>query len=37
MIYNDAYSGFAATRHPAILGSAVREGWPGKSPTSTIM
>jgi PAS domain S-box-containing protein len=28
MIYNDAYSGFAAGRHPALLGSRVREGWP---------
>jgi hypothetical protein len=28
MIYNDAYSGFAAGRHPAILGAKVREGWP---------
>jgi PAS domain S-box-containing protein len=28
MIYNDAYSKFAGTRHPALLGSAVREGWP---------
>jgi PAS domain S-box-containing protein len=28
MIYNDAYSGFAAARHPRLLGSAVREGWP---------
>jgi PAS domain S-box-containing protein len=28
MIYNDAYSGFAAARHPALLGSKVREGWP---------
>jgi PAS domain S-box-containing protein len=28
MIYNDAYSVFAAARHPRLLGSAVREGWP---------
>jgi PAS domain S-box-containing protein len=28
MIYNDAYSGFAAQRHPQLLGSKVREGWP---------
>jgi PAS domain S-box-containing protein len=28
MIYNDAYSGFAGGRHPSLLGSAVREGWP---------
>ena len=28
MIYNDAYSGFAGGRHPRLLGSAVREGWP---------
>jgi PAS domain S-box-containing protein len=28
MIYNDAYSGFAASRHPDLLGSPVREGWP---------
>ncbi len=28
MIYNDAYSGFAAARHPTVLGSKVREGWP---------
>ncbi len=28
MIYNDAYSGFAAGRHPSLLGSKVREGWP---------
>ena len=27
MIYNDAYSGFAESRHPALLGSKVREGW----------
>lgn len=27
MIYNDAYSGFAGGRHPALLGSNVREGW----------
>ncbi|HEX2940394.1 MAG TPA: hypothetical protein VHO91_05045, partial [Rhodopila sp.] len=28
MIYNDAYSGFAGGRHPKLLGSRVREGWP---------
>jgi len=28
MIYNDAYSVFAGRRHPQILGSKVREGWP---------
>ena len=28
MIYNDAYSGFAGGRHPQLLGSVVREGWP---------
>lgn len=28
MIYNDAYSGFAGGRHPRLLGSRVREGWP---------
>jgi PAS domain S-box-containing protein len=28
MIYNDAYSVFAGGRHPALLGSRVREGWP---------
>ncbi|KRB53413.1 histidine kinase [Rhizobium sp. Root708] len=28
MIYNDAYSIFAGGRHPALLGSKVREGWP---------
>jgi PAS domain S-box-containing protein len=28
MIYNDAYSGFAGGRHPRLLGSAVRQGWP---------
>jgi signal transduction histidine kinase len=28
MIYNEAYSGFAGARHPQLLGSAVREGWP---------
>ncbi|MGF6710843.1 signal transduction histidine kinase [Luteibacter sp. W1I16] len=27
MIYNDAYSVFAGNRHPALLGSEVREGW----------
>jgi PAS domain S-box-containing protein len=28
MIYNDAYSIFAGGRHPRLLGSNVREGWP---------
>ncbi|MGO4439792.1 PAS domain S-box protein [Rhizobium sp. RAF56] len=28
MIYNDAYSEFAGARHPKLLGSKVREGWP---------
>ncbi len=28
MIYNDAYSGFAGSRHPMLLGSDVRQGWP---------
>jgi PAS domain S-box-containing protein len=28
MLYNDAYSIFAAGRHPQLLGSKVREGWP---------
>uniref|UniRef100_UPI0031017B5A hypothetical protein n=1 Tax=Neorhizobium sp. EC2-8 TaxID=3129230 RepID=UPI0031017B5A len=28
MIYNDAYSDFAGRRHPGLLGSKVREGWP---------
>jgi PAS domain S-box-containing protein len=28
MIYNDAYSVFAAGRHPRLLGSKVLEGWP---------
>ena len=28
MIYNDAYSEFAAARHARLLGSRVREGWP---------
>ena len=28
MIYNDAYAEFAGERHPQLLGSAVREGWP---------
>lgn len=27
MIYNDAYSVFAGSRHPRLLGSKVREGW----------
>ncbi|HEY4113347.1 MAG TPA: PAS domain S-box protein, partial [Rhizomicrobium sp.] len=28
MVYNDAYSVFAGGRHPDLLGSKVREGWP---------
>ncbi|MGV2103911.1 PAS domain S-box protein [Rhizobium sp. 21-4511-3d] len=28
MIYNDAYAVFAGGRHPVLLGSKVREGWP---------
>jgi PAS domain S-box-containing protein len=28
MIYNDAYSVFAGARHPQLLGSNVRDGWP---------
>ena len=28
MLYNDAYSVFAGSRHPQLLGSKVREGWP---------
>jgi PAS domain S-box-containing protein len=28
MIYNDAYSRFAGGRHPQLLGSEVRSGWP---------
>ena len=28
MIYNDAYSVLAGGRHPTLLGSNVREGWP---------
>jgi PAS domain S-box-containing protein len=28
MLYNDAYSAFADKRHPELLGSKVREGWP---------
>lgn len=28
MVYNDAYSAFAGERHPRLLGSKVREGWP---------
>lgn len=27
MIYNDAYSVFAGSRHPKLLGSKVRDGW----------
>jgi signal transduction histidine kinase/CheY-like chemotaxis protein/PAS domain-containing protein len=28
MLYNDAYAVFAGARHPRLLGSNVREGWP---------
>ena len=28
MLYNDAYSVFAGGRHPHLLGSPVRQGWP---------
>ncbi|HET8996950.1 MAG TPA: PAS domain-containing protein, partial [Acetobacteraceae bacterium] len=28
MLYNDAYAAFAGARHPRLLGSKVREGWP---------
>jgi PAS domain S-box-containing protein len=28
MIYNEAYAAFAASRHPQLIGSRVREGWP---------
>ncbi|MEO6299727.1 MAG: PAS domain S-box protein, partial [Paracoccaceae bacterium] len=28
MIYNDAYSAFAGSQHPRLLGSEVRKGWP---------
>lgn len=28
MLYNDGYSAFAGGRHPKLLGSNVREGWP---------
>lgn len=28
MIYNDAYAEFASDRHPFLLGSKVRDGWP---------
>lgn len=28
MIYNDAYSKFAGNRHPKLLGSEARKGWP---------
>jgi signal transduction histidine kinase/PAS domain-containing protein len=28
MLYNDAYSVFAGGRHPELIGSPVREGWP---------
>jgi PAS domain-containing protein len=28
MIYNDAYAVIAGSRHPSLLGAAVRDGWP---------
>lgn len=28
MVYNDAYSHFSGLRHPQLLGSEVRKGWP---------
>ncbi len=28
MLYNQAYSAFAGSRHPGLLGAKVREGWP---------
>ena len=28
MVYNDAYAVFAGARHPQLLGSPVRQGWP---------
>ena len=28
LIYNDAYSKIVSTRHPALLGKTVRDGWP---------
>lgn len=28
MVYNDAYAAFAGARHPDLLGSHVRSGWP---------
>jgi len=28
MIYNDAYAALSGARHPALLGSKVRDGWP---------
>ncbi|MEO7940984.1 MAG: ATP-binding protein [Burkholderiaceae bacterium] len=28
MVYNDAYAAFAGSRHPSVLGSPVRTGWP---------
>ncbi|NTF31117.1 PAS domain S-box protein [Rhizobium skierniewicense] len=31
MIYNDAYTEIAGERHPGLLGSKVREGWPEAS------
>ena len=36
MIYNDAYSVFAAGRHPQLLGSKVREGWPEVADSTTM-
>jgi PAS domain S-box-containing protein len=31
LIYNDAYAAFAGSRHPALLGAAVQQGWPEAS------
>ncbi|MDA8443452.1 ATP-binding protein [Paracidovorax valerianellae] len=28
LIYNDAYAAFSGTRHPELLGCAIREAWP---------
>jgi hypothetical protein len=28
LLYNDAFSRFAAKRHPSVLGTNVCEGWP---------
>lgn len=36
MIYNDAYAQFAGCRHPSLLGSKVREGWPEVAATGSL-